>query len=211
MSDLDHLEKNLKSLVSQDKSYKLKNAAKFRAVEQKVPTFDQFEEIVNASHLKPLDKKENIQNMSYNRWNPDTTREDFYDGSEKTFSKLEVSGLKNRGSASKNTSSPTQKYSSFDKTLSIWKNTKSNQEKINLLKNSENFSIQNEEFFKKVLQRDTDFLEELVICCGEMGGGDRLMVINLLKFLSKTSNFDVSVSFFDDDDNCDILKKYLES
>ena len=149
--------------------------------------------------------------MSYNRWNPDTNREEFYEGSGKTFSKLEVEvpGSKNRTAPSSKTV-PTQKYSSFDKTLSIWKNTKSNQEKINLLKNSENFSIQNEEFFKKVLQRDTDFLEELVICCDEMGDDDRLIVINLLKFLSKTSNFDISVSFFDDDKSSELLEKYLE-
>lgn len=43
MANLNQIEKDLKNLILQDKSYKLKNKAKFRAVEQRVPTYDQFE------------------------------------------------------------------------------------------------------------------------------------------------------------------------
>ena len=39
-------------LVERDDRYQLENAAKFRAVEQHVATYDQFKSIVDGCHLK---------------------------------------------------------------------------------------------------------------------------------------------------------------
>ena len=44
-------------------SFKLENAAKFRAVEQKVGSYEEFKGIVDGCHLKPLDKKEEIDSI----------------------------------------------------------------------------------------------------------------------------------------------------
>ena len=41
-------------LVDYDDRYQLENAAKFRAVNQQVATYDEFKAIVDGCHLKPL-------------------------------------------------------------------------------------------------------------------------------------------------------------
>lgn len=53
-------------------SLKLENAAKFRAVEQHVGTYDEFKAIVDGCHLKPLDRKEEIDSIlkpNEHKWN----------------------------------------------------------------------------------------------------------------------------------------------
>lgn len=57
---LDRLESELNSVLEQDNRYWTENDAKFRAVAQNV-SYEQFEEIVKASHLKPLEKKDKSQ------------------------------------------------------------------------------------------------------------------------------------------------------
>ena len=54
---LDRIEAELNSVLEQDSRYWRENDAKFRAVAQNA-TYEQFEEIVKASHLKPLDKED---------------------------------------------------------------------------------------------------------------------------------------------------------
>ncbi|ESN98871.1 hypothetical protein HELRODRAFT_67273 [Helobdella robusta] len=49
--------------------YWRENDAKFRAVHQKVATYDEFRGIVQASHLKPLDKNDKINGKFYQPWN----------------------------------------------------------------------------------------------------------------------------------------------
>ena len=50
---LDLLECELTDTIEQDSRYWRENNAKFRAVAQNA-TYEQFEEIVKASHLKPI-------------------------------------------------------------------------------------------------------------------------------------------------------------
>ena len=57
---LDKIESELNSVLDQDNRYWRENDAKFRAVAQNV-SYEQFEEIVKASHLKPLDKSDTSQ------------------------------------------------------------------------------------------------------------------------------------------------------
>ena len=57
---LDQIESELNSVLDQDNRYWRENDAKFRAVAQNV-SYEQFEEIVKASHLKPLDKSDKSQ------------------------------------------------------------------------------------------------------------------------------------------------------
>ena len=50
----------------------MENAAKFRAVEQHVGTYDEFKAIVDGCHLKPLDRKEEIDSIlkpNEHKWN----------------------------------------------------------------------------------------------------------------------------------------------
>ena len=61
MASLDQVECELSSLLAQDNRYWRENDAKFRAVAQNA-TYEQFEDIVKASHLKPLDKTDKSPN-----------------------------------------------------------------------------------------------------------------------------------------------------
>ena len=55
LASLDQVETELNTMLEQDNRYWRENDAKFRAVAQNA-TYEQFEDIVKASHLKPLDK-----------------------------------------------------------------------------------------------------------------------------------------------------------
>eukprot|EP00048_Salpingoeca_helianthica_P024380 m.31939 g.31939 ORF g.31939 m.31939 type:complete len:271 (+) comp9353_c0_seq1:101-913(+) len=70
--DLSKLEATISSAVQADERYKRENDAKFRAVAQKVQTYEEFEGIVKASHIKPI--SEDITNLSLGRstWNSTT-------------------------------------------------------------------------------------------------------------------------------------------
>lgn len=61
IASLDQMEAELNNLLSQDTRYWRENDAKFRAVAQNA-TYEQFEDIVKASHLKPLDKADKSPN-----------------------------------------------------------------------------------------------------------------------------------------------------
>ena len=61
LASLDQMEAELSSVLAQDCRYWRENNAKFRAVAQNA-TYEQFEDIVKASHLKPLDKTDKSPN-----------------------------------------------------------------------------------------------------------------------------------------------------
>ncbi|XP_062388315.1 coiled-coil domain-containing protein 103 [Sardina pilchardus] len=63
------LEKELDSAVEADKKYRRENDAKFRALHQKVATYEEFRDIVLASHLKPLDRKDKAGAPRKQPWN----------------------------------------------------------------------------------------------------------------------------------------------
>jgi len=61
LASLDQMESELSNMLAQDCKYWRENNAKFRAVAQNA-TYEQFEDIVKASHLKPLDKSDKSPN-----------------------------------------------------------------------------------------------------------------------------------------------------
>lgn len=67
--DLHKLKKELCSTVAADQEYRLRNDAKIRAMQQRVSSYDEFREIVNAAHLKPLQKKEKLNSKRVQPWN----------------------------------------------------------------------------------------------------------------------------------------------
>jgi len=60
--DFTKLEKELSGLMQKDDKYWRENDAKFRAAKQ-MATYEEFENIVKASHLKPLEKSDHVQDM----------------------------------------------------------------------------------------------------------------------------------------------------
>ncbi|XP_060637185.2 coiled-coil domain-containing protein 103 isoform X1 [Anolis sagrei] len=69
MIDFRTLEKELEQAIASDEKYKRENDAKFRAVRQKVASYEEFRDIVRASHLKPLDKGDKMRSKRSMLWN----------------------------------------------------------------------------------------------------------------------------------------------
>ncbi|XP_042528932.1 coiled-coil domain-containing protein 103-like isoform X3 [Dipodomys spectabilis] len=67
------LEKELQAALAADEKYKRENAAKLRAVEQRVPSYEEFRGIVLASHLKPLERKDKMGGKRTVLWNCHST------------------------------------------------------------------------------------------------------------------------------------------
>ncbi|KDR16713.1 coiled-coil domain-containing protein 103-like isoform X2 [Zootermopsis nevadensis] len=66
------LETELHAAIEEDAKYWRENDAKLKAVEQRVATFDEFRDLVKASHLKPLDRTEKLNSLQPKRssiWN----------------------------------------------------------------------------------------------------------------------------------------------
>lgn len=72
--DFRKLQRELDNAVEQDAKYWRENDAKIRAVtEQKVATYEEFKDLVAASHLKPLSRDDHIEKISQfskHPWNP---------------------------------------------------------------------------------------------------------------------------------------------
>ncbi|KAM9597931.1 dynein axonemal assembly factor 19 [Trichechus inunguis] len=67
--DFKALEKELQAALTADETYKQENAAKLRAVEQRVTSYEEFRGIVLASHLKPLERKDKMGGKKTAPWN----------------------------------------------------------------------------------------------------------------------------------------------
>lgn len=60
--DIEKIQQQVKKEVLAEEKYWRENDAKLRAIDQRVPTYEDFRQIVLASHLKPLDKGESLRN-----------------------------------------------------------------------------------------------------------------------------------------------------
>ncbi|NWQ86623.1 CC103 protein, partial [Burhinus bistriatus] len=67
------LERELRAAVAADERRERENDAKLRAVRQRVPSYEEFRNIVLASHLKPLEKKDKMGKRRNVLWNPCAT------------------------------------------------------------------------------------------------------------------------------------------
>ncbi|XP_060704735.1 coiled-coil domain-containing protein 103 isoform X1 [Hemiscyllium ocellatum] len=67
--DFKALKRELETALFLDEKYKRENDAKFRAIHQKVGSYEEFRDIVLASHLKPLDLRDKLgaRNQPWNR------------------------------------------------------------------------------------------------------------------------------------------------
>ncbi|XP_014670865.1 PREDICTED: coiled-coil domain-containing protein 103-like [Priapulus caudatus] len=67
--DLKKLGKELKGALAADEEYWLRNDAKMRAMQQRVGSYEEFRDIVNAAHLRPLAKKDKVPERRLQPWN----------------------------------------------------------------------------------------------------------------------------------------------
>ncbi|XP_071674181.1 dynein axonemal assembly factor 19 isoform X1 [Patagioenas fasciata] len=68
------LARELRAAVEADERQERENAAKLRALHQRVPSYQDFRNIVLASHLKPLEKKDKMGERRNVLWNPCAAR-----------------------------------------------------------------------------------------------------------------------------------------
>lgn len=59
--DIEKIQSHVRKEVEKEQKYWRENDAKFRAIEQRVPTYEDFRQMVLGSHLKPLDKGESLR------------------------------------------------------------------------------------------------------------------------------------------------------
>ncbi|XP_053118824.1 coiled-coil domain-containing protein 103 isoform X2 [Hemicordylus capensis] len=86
MVDFHALKKELEEAVAADEKYQRENEAKFRAVHQKVASYEEFRDIVLASHLKPLEKRDKMENKRKALWNSCAMKADHKQESEMELS-----------------------------------------------------------------------------------------------------------------------------
>ncbi|XP_013780733.1 coiled-coil domain-containing protein 103-like isoform X1 [Limulus polyphemus] len=67
--DFNQLEAELHAAVEADARYWRENDAKFRAVNQRVASYDEFRDMVKAAHLKPLQRDDKINGIPKKVWN----------------------------------------------------------------------------------------------------------------------------------------------
>ncbi|MBN3323492.1 CC103 protein, partial [Atractosteus spatula] len=67
--DFAALERELQAALEADRRYRTENDAKFRAVRQQVGSYEEFRDIVLASHLKPLERKDKAGAPRKQPWN----------------------------------------------------------------------------------------------------------------------------------------------
>ncbi|KAL4657843.1 Ig-like V-type domain-containing protein FAM187A [Arapaima gigas] len=68
--DFSSVERELKAAIESDEKYRRENEAKFRALRQNVGSYEEFRDIVLASHLKPLERKDVAGARWKQPWNP---------------------------------------------------------------------------------------------------------------------------------------------
>ncbi|XP_018090328.1 coiled-coil domain-containing protein 103 isoform X2 [Xenopus laevis] len=68
--DFRQLERELANALAADQKYSRENDAKFRAIHQKVASYEEFRDIVLASNLKPLERKDKVGGERKQPWNP---------------------------------------------------------------------------------------------------------------------------------------------
>ncbi|XP_042250075.1 coiled-coil domain-containing protein 103 [Thunnus albacares] len=68
--DFPSLERELQAAVESEQKHRRENEAKLRAVSQRVSSYQEFRDLVLASHLKPLERKDKDGAPRRQPWNP---------------------------------------------------------------------------------------------------------------------------------------------
>lgn len=67
--EIRNLKEECRNQIKKDELYDIRNSAKIRAVTS-VKSYDEFRDIVDAAHLRPLDKKDKMDSSTKKRlWN----------------------------------------------------------------------------------------------------------------------------------------------
>jgi len=176
---LDIIESELNSVLDQDSRYWRENDAKFRAVAQN-STYEQFEEIVKASHLKPLDKSDKTPSSKPKSsiWNSIANAT-----SRRTDEKkMEASGVSKVSSDPRN----------LDEFYDIWKNI----EICDRIKFLQELGLEKS---KKIFvcEVPSELLAEFLYTFLTFGpsSGEMVLVVRIFEILAETKRFSLNLQF----------------
>ena len=175
---LDRLESELNTVLEQDTRYWTENDAKFRAVAQNV-SYEQFEEIVKASHLKPLEKKDKSQlsNPKNTIWNS---------VSNETRQKISNAEVKTTDESVKIIDEPKNVGEFF----TCWQ-SKEPSERISLIKDIGQSKLK-EIFATEV---PSELLVDIVKTFHHFKASEIIVVVQTLELFSETKRFSLTVEF----------------
>jgi len=178
-------------ILESDDRYELENAAKFRAVGQNVASYDEFKAIVDGCHLKPLDRKEDLDAIlkpNEHSWNTATnslakltvTQEPKITGNKNDPNNLNARLVVNQISI----------YGDFER---LWRKVKNDPVR------SRELLLGLEE--TTVFKENCEPLDEIIIRLNQFSDdeikiyGDKVSAI--IKAVSSSKRFSVSVAFMD--------------
>lgn len=182
--DLRKLATNFANEKSKEDRYWQRNDAKFRAVHQRCTNYDEFRQIVEAAHLRPLDRNETLTlERQPIAWNQPAAN----DSSEFTLpSSLSSSTV------SQSPFFPSPKNST--EFLQQWRRLP-NEMKLDYLHRLENL----EEYF--LFDCPTDFLGELpLLYRSDCSSTDAQLLVNILGYVIKSKRFELMKSFLSESD-----------
>lgn len=179
--DFKKLEEELAAAVEADKKYSRENAAKFRAVEQKVGSYEEFRNIVLASNLQPLERKD-IEGVKSKQQilNPLCSVKQRSDNSLKTSQSLGATDTK-------------QKSETVDAFVKQWKR----HSKTNIERYEQVISL-NEQNISKIMSSEPlgNLLGEVVVAFNEcFKEDDTSKIVESLHSLSMSKRFKLSLEF----------------
>ncbi|XP_043801875.1 coiled-coil domain-containing protein 103 [Apis laboriosa] len=188
--DYKNMQLELLEALKEDELYKLQNDAKIRAVEQNVPTYEDFRQMVNAAHLKPL-KHSDIKYEVKKLWNPIICTNNSnmmpFNNPEEDQSKDRLK-LKENENIFKNEIPIT-----YDQFIQFWKTIKEYKEKFNYLKILRH-NLREKIFYTEI--PPTLFVELIDICLQNVSDVNNIeFIIDILCILSKCNRFYLTMNF----------------
>ncbi|KAH9498130.1 hypothetical protein Btru_008333 [Bulinus truncatus] len=179
--DFKKLEVEVQTAVVNEERYWRENDAKIRAVEQRVPTYDDFREMVLAAHLKPLEKGDKMNNIKIftQVWN-------------QPAKKCSKSDVHENSINTENISKPCKPtLNSGQKFVQYWKCCKNADEKKHFLLSLDGPKLLN--IFK--VEIAGGLLGEFIQCFQNFDEAEAILIVNCLEILSKSQRFSLSKTF----------------
>ncbi|CAF3806296.1 unnamed protein product [Rotaria sp. Silwood1] len=186
--DLRKLATNFANEKSKEDLYWQRNDAKFRAVHQRCSTYDEFRQIVEAAHLRPLDRNETLtlERKSIS-WNQSATK-DCFSSPETIISSESITNHQITFFIPKN----------ITEFIQQWRRISSNM-KLDYLRRLNNL--------ENIFQTDipTDLLHELPLLYQlNSSYNDAEVIIDILLNLTKSKRFELIKSFLTDKDKFEL-------
>ncbi|XP_017757140.1 PREDICTED: coiled-coil domain-containing protein 103 [Eufriesea mexicana] len=187
-----NMELELLEALRADRLYKLQNDAKLKAVEQKVPTYEDFRQLVNAAHLKPLEHAD-VKSKTKSIWNSVLHTDNSNMMMSLDKSKDQHSGDYLRSVAKNGNDLENEIPTTFAQFVQVWKTLKGYELKFNCLKLLRH-TLREKIFCTEI--PSTLFVQLIDICLQNLSITDNIVpIIDILHALAKCNRFYLTLDF----------------